>query len=344
MSELPPDEPSIAATGADPSRRKTAPHEARDANTNLLRRDWIAQARAVRIEDEIARRGIKLAGRVERCGPCPVCGGTDRFAINIKKQAWNCRGCQRGGDVITLVKHLDRCNFTTALETLTGQARRQAIRPPAAGTSVRTDVHGAAEYEARQARKAAWLWSQRQPIAGTPAEAYLRGARRYSGLIPRTLAFLPPTKPKHHLAMIAAFGIPDEPEPGIISKPRDADAVHLTLLRPHGGGTADVKPNKLIIGRPLGRPIVIAPTNDLLGLAISEGIEDALSAHEATGLGAWAAGAAGFMPVLAAAVPSYIEAVTVYAHEDKAGQAGAHELAEALDHRGIEIRLEGLGQ
>jgi hypothetical protein len=73
-------------------------------------------------------------------------------------------------------------------------------------------------------------------------------------------------------------------------------------------------------------------------------IEDALSAHEATGLGAWAAGAAGFMPVLAAAVPSYIEAVTVYAHEDKAGQAGAHELAEALDHRGIEIRLEGLGQ
>jgi Toprim domain len=83
---------------------------------------------------------------------------------------------------------------------------------------------------------------------------------------------------------------------------------------------------------------------DLLGLAITEGIEDALSAHEATGLGAWAAGAAGFMPVLAAAVPSYIEAVTVYAHEDKAGQAGAHELAEALDHRGIEIRLEGLGR
>jgi len=264
----------------------------RKAPNNLLRRAWIAQARAVRIEYEIAGRGIKLNGRgPERYGPCPKCGGTDRFAINTSQQVWNCRGCQRGGDVITLVKHLDRCDFTTALETLTGQARQQGIRPPASvKTSVRTDVHGAVVYEARQARKAAWLWSQRQPIAGTPAEAYLRGARRYSGLIPRTVAFLPPTKPKHHLAMIAAFGIPDEPEPGIISKPRDADAVHLTLLRPHGGGTADVKPNKLIVGRPLGRPIVIAPTNDLLGLAITEGIEDALSAHEATGLGAWAAG------------------------------------------------------
>jgi phage/plasmid primase-like uncharacterized protein len=74
----------------------------RKAHSNLLRRDWIAQARAVRIEQEIARRGIKLNGRgPERCGPCPKCGGTDRFAINTNKQIWNCRGCQRGGDVIS---------------------------------------------------------------------------------------------------------------------------------------------------------------------------------------------------------------------------------------------------
>jgi len=34
MSELSPDEPSIATTGADPGRRKAATHEARGANTN----------------------------------------------------------------------------------------------------------------------------------------------------------------------------------------------------------------------------------------------------------------------------------------------------------------------
>ena len=34
-----------------------------------------------RIEDEVARRSIKLNGRgAERYGPCPVCGGTDRLA------------------------------------------------------------------------------------------------------------------------------------------------------------------------------------------------------------------------------------------------------------------------
>jgi hypothetical protein len=80
----------------------------------------------------------------------------------------------------------------------------------------------------------------------------------------------------------------------------------------------------------------------LLGLAITEGIEDALSAHEATGLGAWAAGSASFMPKLAAAVPNYIECVTVFAHDDASGRRGAVALAMALTDRGIEARIEGI--
>jgi hypothetical protein len=64
----------------------------------------IKRARTVRVEAEIVCRGIKLrlAG-AELSGPCPKCGGEDRFATNIKKQVWNCRGCRTGGDVIDLV-------------------------------------------------------------------------------------------------------------------------------------------------------------------------------------------------------------------------------------------------
>jgi hypothetical protein len=41
------------------------------------RRNRGFEACAVRIVDEIARRGIRLNGRgPERCGPCPKCGGT----------------------------------------------------------------------------------------------------------------------------------------------------------------------------------------------------------------------------------------------------------------------------
>jgi hypothetical protein len=87
---------------------------------------WMAKARSVRIEDECERRGIKLdgQGRCERCGPCPKCGGDDRFAINTKKQVFNCRGCGAHGDTIALVQFLDDANFAHACEALTGE------RPP----------------------------------------------------------------------------------------------------------------------------------------------------------------------------------------------------------------------
>jgi len=83
--------------------------------------NWVAKARAVLVEQEIVRRGIKLRGAVDRCGPCPKCGGDDRFSVNTKKQLFHCRGCDVGGDVIKLVEHLDRCDFITACTTLTGE-------------------------------------------------------------------------------------------------------------------------------------------------------------------------------------------------------------------------------
>lgn len=88
---------------------------------SLDRETWIACARSVRIEDELARRGIKLNGKVECDGPCPKCGGDDRFSINIKKQIFNCRGCGVGGDVIDLVRHLDGVEFNQACTTLAGE-------------------------------------------------------------------------------------------------------------------------------------------------------------------------------------------------------------------------------
>jgi hypothetical protein len=55
-------------------------------------------AKAIRIEDEEARRGglgLKRFG-AELVGPCAQCGGTDRFAASIKKQLFLCRACGRG--------------------------------------------------------------------------------------------------------------------------------------------------------------------------------------------------------------------------------------------------------
>jgi Toprim domain len=206
--------------------------------------------------------------------------------------------------------------------------------------TAREPTKGTSEYERQQHDKAAWLWSLHKPITNTPAQRYLR-ARGITCPLPATLGFLS-ARGEHPPALISAFTIPDEPEPGIVGTPRLVQSVHLTKLKPDGSGKADVQPNKIIIGSPGSLPIVLAPPNDLLGLCISEGVEDGLTAHKATGLGAWAAGSAGRMPKLASVIPSYIECVTILAHDDQAGQDGARRLAEALYQRRIEVIIEGM--
>jgi hypothetical protein len=86
-------------------------------------KDWVGSARAVPIERVIEQSGITNLRRQghEFVGPCPKCGGDDRFAINTEKQVFNCRGCGGKGDVIQFVQFVDAVDFNTACTTLTGR-------------------------------------------------------------------------------------------------------------------------------------------------------------------------------------------------------------------------------
>jgi hypothetical protein len=188
------------------------------------------------------------------------------------------------------------------------------------------------------------LWSRRQPLAGSIGETYLRVARGYVGLLPPTLAFLAPSTPQHHPALIGAFALPRYgDDPGLLLEPLDVQAVHLTLLAAGGSAKAAVEPNKIAVGGHQGLPIAISPPNDLQGLAIHEGVEDALSGYLATNLGCWASGGANFMPPLADAVPRHIEVVTIWRDANAAGWRDAGLLKARLEARGIEARVVGGG-
>ena len=111
----------------------------------------IERARAIRIEDEIAKRGIRLKGRIDQSGPCPVCGGRDRFAIHIRKQKWLCRHCGKGGgDVIGLVQFVDGIGFAEAVELLSGEKARSQARLPAATTNSSRLINMSASSTARR--------------------------------------------------------------------------------------------------------------------------------------------------------------------------------------------------
>jgi hypothetical protein len=192
--------------------------------------------------------------------------------------------------------------------------------------------------KAERLRKAQWLWAQSMPIGRTVAERYLREARGISCPLPATLRFLPP-RGDHGPAMIAAFALAAEPDPGELAVQSIA-GVHITRLRPDGSGKAG-EPSKIMIGQSVGTPIVLAPPSDSLGLVVTEGLEDALSVHQVTGLGAWAAGSASRLMALGASVPAWIDFVTIMADHDAAGIRSASELSTALSARGLahEARL-----
>jgi hypothetical protein len=269
---------------------------------------------------------------------CPICGPMRRSPVNQRRKVLRIWRVDPGFAGF----HCARCGER-------GHTRNpSAPRPdPAALERARTE---AAERErlavGERLGKARWLWSKRQPLAGSIAETYLRlrlqarlQARGYGGPLPTTLGFLP-ARGKHGPAMIAAFGLPDELEPGLLAIADEAvRGIHITRIAPDGSGKANTGADKIMLGASLGSPIVLAPVNDLLGLSIAEGIENALSVHATTGLGAWAAGSASRLTWLADVVPAYVECVTIMVDDDRDGRRYADALAKRLSLRGIEVCL-----
>jgi hypothetical protein len=271
-------------------------------------------------------------GRVGRFDfPCPLCGPERRSPANRRRKVLRIWFLNPG----FISFHCVRCGIKGHARN--GEHRtidHDALARVSAEAAQRNDAEAAARLEL-----ALWLWRKRRPVIESIAEVYLRDARGYRGLIPPTLAFLPASG-KYPSALIAAYGVASEPEPGVLAIDDNAmRGIQLTRLLPDGSDRERHDDAKKTIGHCLGSPIMLAPPNDLMGLAIAEGVEDALSAHEATGLGSWASGGASRMPALAGAVPDFIESITIPVDDDDAGRSNSATLARALHDRGIVVRM-----
>jgi hypothetical protein len=260
--------------------------------------------------------------------PCPLCGpfkshrGQRRGVLRVWRDelgfaTFHCARCGEAGSVRD-------CHAAEPDPARLARAKAEAAE--------RARIH-----TAERLRLAGWLWSQRLRPQGTIVTTYLQ-RRSINCPIPGTIGFLPAFR-DFPPAMIAAFGMAYETGDGGVAIRDDAvRGVHLTRLKPDGTDRERGDRAKIMIGHSAGVPIILAPPNDLLGMAISEGIEDALTAHESTGLGAWAAGSACRMPALADVIPSYIECVTVLTDDDADGRRFAGELADRIRARRIQVR------
>jgi putative DNA primase/helicase len=299
----------------------------RGVMTGRLDAETIARVRAVPIADEIHRRGMHLQRvGLELVGACPVCGDggkgsrSNRFAVHLRKNAWLCRRCQRGGGVVDLVMHLDGVGFHEAVARLAGEthaapaprcapARPQNAANQSVGAPTLMSRHEPADDGQQRALK---LWDEAGPIAGTLAERYLIETRKLvlpPEISPRALRFHPACpfgEGARHPCLLALYRsvIADE-----------ARAIMRTALAPDA-----CKIDRKALGPVGAAAIKLSADKDVtMGLTIGEGLETTL-AGLMPGFDlapAWALGSAGGIarfPVL-----SGIEALTVLAETDDDG-------------------------
>lgn len=102
----------------------------------------VADTKRVNLVD-LARRYVKLKRQssIEWAGPCPACGGENRF--RVQAGLWFCRQCHpKPGDAIDLIRLAEQCSFADAVERLSGDKimstlpvgpvpARPVVEPPA---------------------------------------------------------------------------------------------------------------------------------------------------------------------------------------------------------------------
>lgn len=252
--------------------------------------------------------------------PCPICQPERRKGQNALTLADG-----RNGRLVLDCKK-SACAFLDILAA--AGVRSGDYTPPDAATLAQRERDAKAEAEKR-AEQAKRLWLEAQPIAGTVAEAYLRG-RGISCELPPTLRFHGAcwhgATAKRYPALVAAVqgaGLP---------------AVHRTYLRPDGMGKADITPAKAMLGATAGGAVRLSDGPSRL--VVAEGIESGLSLlcglldGPAT---VWAALSTSGLRGLR--LPAQAGRLTIATDGDGPGREAGHALAELAHGLGWQVSI-----
>ena len=177
---------------------------------------------------------------------CPECSHKRKKANQKLKclgVTIDARGCKLG---------CNHCGWTDGAFYQTAKGTSRAA--PVMSEHEKADKERAEEQRRRDLAasrsKSQWLWASRKPLKHSIAEIYLRECRGYRGPLPPTLGFLP-ARDNHPPAMIGAFGMANETEPGVlVIGSDDVTGVHVTRLKPDGSDKAEISGEsaKLTIG------------------------------------------------------------------------------------------------
>lgn len=259
-------------------------------------------------------------------GPCPICGGKDRYRFDDKdgRGTWFCSHCG-SGDGFALLCRIYNWNF--------GEVAKEVDRV------VGAVPRGPINQERTEADKLVALydaWKASRPvIKGDPVWTYLN-KRTGIEIVPADIRFHPALQYFDDGAMLGTF-------PAMLALLRYPDgtgaSLHRTYLNLNGGKANVPEPKKAMPGKRLNTAAVrLLPIGRHIGIA--EGIETALAATRRFGVPVWAATNA---TLLADWVPPEgVKRVLIAGDNDAnyTGQAAAYALAQRLARNGCKVEIQ----
>ena len=313
--------------------------------------DSIREAARGRWPEILAGAGLDRAYLKKAHGPCPFCGGRDRWRFDDRDGSGTafCSQCLPGGDGFSvLARHLGlgvRRDFGKLLEVVAGFLGISSTTP--ASTKRRRPPPQRKPRENPQARdRLQTTWGQSVALTEPQAEP----ARRY--LVHRGLADLRNDLPdsralRFHVGLPywhggKAIGLFST----LLAEVARVDGTPATIHRTYlcaDGHKADVPGSvkKLmtpaIEGGTRGGAVRLYPSG--ADLAVAEGLETALAVRIATGLPVWSAISASGMAGLK--LPAEVARVQIWADLDRSGvgQQAAEALAIRLVRVGVSVKV-----
>ncbi len=291
------------------------------------------EARVQRIKDSVPLSSI-VGERVPLRGDsrwfrgcCPFHDdSTPSFWVNDEMGRYGCFGCDASGDVIGYLMAFEGCSFGEALDRLDGgYVPSRWPRPVVAPSS---------DEEKRRVELARKIWSEAQPIKGTPAETYLRRRALPLENLPDPLNL--------RFARLSFDGSIDL-HPALIAPIQTVDnefaGIQRTFLT-EDGRKLDAHRSKRSLGALKGNAIRIEDffNEGYSVVSLCEGLEDGLSHSRMYGWPVFVSGGAGAMPSVE--LPKECKKVLIGTDNDTRGLKAAEQAAAVFRARGIEAFVD----
>lgn len=293
--------------------------------------------------------GVPESALRNRHGPCPGCGGRDRFRFDNRdgRGTFICGqggGDELAGDGFTLLGHIFGLSFVDALRRVgdllyvAHPSSRVRILAPLRPLPISNDSVAPARDPERAWRAINTVLSLcRSPAPDGPVAAYI-AARGLSGIATDRPADLWEAR---HLRYYNEGGSWTE-HPAMVAAVRavggDVLTLHRVYLNDRGGKATLPNPKRLMAPSSdtwLGGAVQLYAADDRLALA--EGIESALAVRLLTGWPVWSTVTAGGLE--AVKVPATVKRVAIHADHDPAGLSAAERLRERLTTEGCDVAV-----